>query len=59
MRSLAACKIIAAHAHGIAQGKVVVVVHGRLIENLHVEEARRLLTLAKAIDTLEADSEAG
>lgn len=31
------------------EGKAVVVVNGRLVENLHVEEARRLLALADAI----------
>jgi citrate lyase subunit beta/citryl-CoA lyase len=31
------------------EGKAVVVVNGRLVENLHVEEARRLLGLAEAI----------
>ena len=32
-----------------AEGKGVVVVNGRLVENLHVEEARRKLALAEAI----------
>lgn len=32
-----------------AEGKGVVVVNGRLVENLHVEEARRQLALAEAI----------
>jgi citrate lyase subunit beta/citryl-CoA lyase len=30
-------------------------VDGRLIENLHVEEARRLVALAEAIAALEAE----
>ena len=55
----AASKIIAAHAEGIAKGTGAVVVDGRLMENVHVEEAHRLVTLAKAIAALEADSEAG
>jgi citrate lyase subunit beta/citryl-CoA lyase len=42
-------RIIAAHAEAVAHGKGVVVVDGRLIENLHVEEARRLVALADAI----------
>jgi citrate lyase subunit beta/citryl-CoA lyase len=42
-------KIIAAHAEATGQGKGVVVVDGRLIENLHVEEARRLVALAEEI----------
>ena len=47
-------KIIAAHAEATAQGKGVVVVDGKLIENLHVESARRLVKLAEAIAALEA-----
>ena len=42
-------KIIAAHAAAAAEGKGVVVVEGRLVENLHVEAARRLVALAEAI----------
>ena len=42
-------KIIAAHGEAGAQGKGIVVVDGRLIENLHVEAARRLVALAEAI----------
>ena len=45
-------KIIAAHAEATAQGKGVVVVDGRLIENLHVEEAHRLVALAEVIADL-------
>ena len=45
----AARKIIAAFAEAEAQGKGVVVVDGRLVENLHVENARRALRLAEAI----------
>ena len=47
-------KIIAAHAEASAEGKGVVVVEGKLIENLHVENARRLVALASAIEALEA-----
>jgi citrate lyase subunit beta / citryl-CoA lyase len=46
-------KIIAAHAEATAQGIGVVVVDGRLIENLHVEEACRVVSLAEAIAALE------
>jgi citrate lyase subunit beta/citryl-CoA lyase len=46
-------KIIAAHAEATAQGRGVVVVEGRLIENLHVEEAQRVVALAEAIAVLE------
>jgi len=47
-------RIIAAHATAAAAGKGVVVVDGKLIENLHVENARRLVTLAGKIAELEA-----
>ena len=36
------------------EGKAVVVVNGRLVENLHVEEARRLLGLAEAIAAMDS-----
>jgi citrate lyase subunit beta/citryl-CoA lyase len=42
-------RIIAAHAEAQAAGKGVVVVDGRLVEALHVEEARRVVALAEAI----------
>jgi len=42
-------RVMAAHAEATAQGKGVVVVDGRLVENLHVEEAQRLVALADAI----------
>lgn len=42
-------KIIAAHGAALAAGRGIVVVDGRLIENLHVEAARRTLALAQAI----------
>lgn len=42
-------KIIQAHAEATAQGKGVVVVDGKLIENLHVAAARRQVELADAI----------
>ena len=41
--------IIAAYAQAVAAGRGVIVVEGRLIENLHVEEARRIVALADAI----------
>jgi len=40
---------VAAHAEATARGKGVVVVDGRLVENLHVEEAQHFLALAEAI----------
>ncbi|HET6469778.1 MAG TPA: CoA ester lyase [Geminicoccaceae bacterium] len=42
-------KIIAAFEAARAEGKGVVVVDGRLVENLHVAEARRLVALDEAI----------
>ena len=42
-------RIIEAHAEASAAGKGVVLLDGKLIENLHVEQARRLTTLAEAI----------
>jgi citrate lyase subunit beta/citryl-CoA lyase len=45
-------RVIAAHADATAQGRGVVVLDGRLIENLHVEDARRVVALAEAIDAL-------
>ncbi|MEZ5501970.1 MAG: CoA ester lyase [Halioglobus sp.] len=45
-------RIIAAFEEARAQGKGVVVVNGRLVENLHVEEAQRQLALATAIAQL-------
>jgi len=50
-----ACTIIAAHAQAVTEGRGVVVVEGRLIENLHVEEARRVVALADAIAALSAE----
>jgi citrate lyase subunit beta/citryl-CoA lyase len=44
-----AVKIIKAFEQARLEGKGVVVVEGRLVENLHVEEARRQLALAAAI----------
>lgn len=48
----AARAVIAAFEQARAQGKGVVVVNGRLVENLHVEEAQRQLALAAAIARL-------
>ena len=43
-------RIVSAHADAIAAGNGVVLVEGRLIENLHVEEALRIVALAEAIE---------
>ncbi|HLO77137.1 MAG TPA: CoA ester lyase [Magnetospirillum sp.] len=48
-------KIIAAHAEAAAEGKGVVVVDGKLVENLHVENAKRIVRLAEQIAALQAD----
>jgi citrate lyase subunit beta/citryl-CoA lyase len=45
-------KIITAHEEALAAGKGIVVVDGRLVENLHVDAARRTLALAEAIAEL-------
>lgn len=42
-------RIITAHAQAEAEGRGVVLVDGKLIENLHVEAARRVVALAEAI----------
>ncbi|NOZ42708.1 MAG: CoA ester lyase [Alphaproteobacteria bacterium] len=47
-------QIIAAFAEAEQQGQGVVLVDGRLIENLHVENARRLVALSAAITAMEA-----
>ncbi len=46
-------KIIAAHEEATAQGQGVVVVDGRLVENLHVEDAKRVVGLAAMIGEME------
>jgi len=47
-------RIIAAHAEAQAAGQGVVLVDGKLIENLHVANAQRLVALAEAIASLDA-----
>jgi citrate lyase subunit beta/citryl-CoA lyase len=42
-------RIIAAHAEALGDKKAVLVVEGRLVEALHVEEAKRTVALAEAI----------
>jgi citrate lyase subunit beta/citryl-CoA lyase len=46
-------RITAAFEEAAAEGKAVVVVDGKLVELLHVAEARRVLHLAAEIDALE------
>lgn len=47
-------RLIAAHAAAAAAGQGVVLVDGKLVENLHVEEARRLVDLADAVTARDA-----
>jgi len=47
-----AARLIAAYDEAMSQGKAVALLDGKLVENLHVEEARRLVSLAKTIETL-------
>ncbi|MBT8148535.1 MAG: CoA ester lyase, partial [Gammaproteobacteria bacterium] len=42
-------RIIAAHAEAEAEGKGVVLVDGKLIENLHVQNAQRIVALSETI----------
>lgn len=51
-------KIIDAFRAAQADGKGVVLVDGKLVENLHVENAKRLVALAEQISVLEAASAA-
>lgn len=47
-------RVIAAHAEAMEQGRGIVVLDGKLVENLHVLNARRIVDLADAIAELEA-----
>jgi citrate lyase subunit beta / citryl-CoA lyase len=49
-------KIIAAHAEAVAAGKGLLLVDGKLVENLHVKDARRLVAMADAIAAMDAGS---
>jgi citrate lyase subunit beta/citryl-CoA lyase len=46
-------ELIATFEAGIAEGKGVVTHNGRMIENMHVDNARRLIALAEAIAALD------
>jgi citrate lyase subunit beta/citryl-CoA lyase len=50
-------KIIEAHAAAVAEGKGVAVFEGKLIENLHVENAKRIVALSEAIAARAAGEE--
>jgi citrate lyase subunit beta/citryl-CoA lyase len=45
-------RVIEAFEEGLAQGKGVVTVDGKMIENLHVDNARRALAMDEAIRAL-------
>ena len=47
-------KIIDAYAAAAARGEGVVLVDGKLVENLHVETAQRIVSMADAIAAMEA-----
>jgi citrate lyase subunit beta/citryl-CoA lyase len=47
-------RIITAHAEAMAEGKGVVLVDGKLIENLHVQDAHRIVALSEAITAVVA-----
>jgi citrate lyase subunit beta/citryl-CoA lyase len=49
-------RIIAAFEEAEAEGRGVVTVDGRMVENLHVEEARRVLAISEAIAALSRGS---
>lgn len=49
-------RIIEAHAEAVREGKGVVVLDGKLIENLHVETAKRTVALAEAIHELDSQA---
>jgi citrate lyase subunit beta/citryl-CoA lyase len=49
-------RIIAAFGEAEAAGKGVVLVDGKLIENLHVASARRLVALAEAIEAMREET---
>ena len=46
-------RIIEAHAEAEKEGQGVLLVDGKLIENLHVESAKRLVEMAEAIEKME------
>ncbi len=50
-------RIIAAYEEAVAEGRGVVTVDGRMVENLHVDEARRVLAIHGAIASLAAAAE--
>lgn len=51
---LQAERLVAAYDEGVASGRSVVVFEGQMVEHLHVESAKRLLTYAERIKTVNA-----
>jgi citrate lyase subunit beta/citryl-CoA lyase len=51
-------RVIDAFETGLAEGRGVVTVDGRMIEHLHVNNAKRTLAVADAIHALAADASA-
>jgi citrate lyase subunit beta/citryl-CoA lyase len=45
-------RVIAAFEEATAEGRGVITVDGRMIENLHVDNARRVLAVQQAIESL-------
>ena len=50
-------RVVAAHAEAEAQGIGITLLDGRLVENLHVDEARRVLAISDEIEQLPAKAE--
>jgi len=48
-------RVIAAHAEADARGQGVVLLDGRLVENLHVADARRVVAIAEMVDQMKAE----
>jgi citrate lyase subunit beta / citryl-CoA lyase len=49
-------RVIATYAEAEARGSGIVLVNGRLVEKLHVENARRVVAMAEAIDQINVDA---
>jgi citrate lyase subunit beta / citryl-CoA lyase len=49
-------RVIAAYAEAEARGAGIALVNGRLVEKLHVENARRVVAMAEAIDQINVDA---
>ena len=49
-------RVVAAHIDAESKGAGIVLLDGRLIEKLHVEDAQRIVALAEAIDQMECST---